>query len=140
MKKGFTLLEVLAVLAAAAVLVYGASSAFLNLAPKYRLKKAAWEIQTRLNYARYKSIVEGRPVRVRFEPTGYAVEKYDDSQKTWQPDVRGSIEGVQIAANNSPTFHPLGTVSNLATITVSNSWGTYRITLAISGRIRTTLL
>jgi prepilin-type N-terminal cleavage/methylation domain-containing protein len=140
MKKGFSLLEVLTALAAAAVLVYGVSTAFLNLAPKYRLKRAAWEVQTRLNYARYKSIFEGRPVRVRFEPTGYAVEKYDDSQKIWQPDVRGSIEGVQIAANNSPTFHPLGTVSNLATITVSNSWGTYRITLAISGRIRTTLL
>ncbi len=140
MKKGFSLLEVLTTLAAAAVLVCGASTIFLNLAPKYRLKRAAWEVQTRLNYARYKSIFEGRPVRVRFKPTGYIVEKYDDSQKTWQPDVRGSLEGVQIAANNSPTFHPLGTVSNLATITVSNSWGTYRITLAISGRIRTTLL
>ncbi len=140
MKKGFSLIEVLAVLAAAALLVYGASTAFLNIAPKYRLKKAAWEIQSRLNYARYKSIFEGRSVRIRFEPTGYEVEKYDDSRKVWQPDVRGTIEGVQIAANNSPTFHPLGTVSNLATITVSNSWGTYRITLAISGRIRTTLL
>ncbi len=140
MKKGFSLIEVLAVLAAAALLVYGASTAFLNIAPKYRLKKAAWEIQSRLNYARYKSIFEGRSVRIRFEPTGYEVEKYDDSRKVWQPDVRGTIEGVQIAANNSPIFHPLGTVSNLATITVSNSWGTYRITLAISGRIRTTLL
>jgi hypothetical protein len=140
MKKGFSLIEVLALLAAAALLIYGASTAFLNIAPKYRLKKAAWEIQSRLNYARYKSIFEGRSVRIRFEPTGYEVEKYDDSRKVWQPDVRGTIEGVQIAANNSPTFHPLGTVSNLATITVSNSWGTYRITLAISGRIRTTLL
>jgi type II secretory pathway pseudopilin PulG len=136
MKKGFTLLETLLMLSVAAILLYAGSNAFLNLAPKYRLKKATWEIQTRLNYARHKAIFEGRPVRVSFKPAGYTVEKYDEIQKAWRPDVSGSIEGVKIEANNTPTFHPLGTVSNLATITVTNSWGKYRLTLAISGRIR----
>ena len=140
MKKGFSLLETLITLSVAAVLLYAGSNAFWNLAPKYRLKRATWEIQTRLNYARYKAIYEGRPIRVSFKPAGYTVEKYDETLKGWKPDVSGSIEGVKIEANNSPTFHPLGTVSNLATITVSNSWGKYRITLAISGRIRVALI
>jgi hypothetical protein len=46
------------------------------------------------------------------------------------------LEGVNIQANNSPVFHPQGTVSNLASIMISNTWGSYKITLAISGRIR----
>ncbi len=136
MKRGFSLLEALLMLAAAAFLLYAGSNALLNLAPKYRLSRATWEIQTRLNYARYRAIFEGRAVRVSFKPGGYTVEKYDDMLKEWKADASGSFEGVRIEANNSPTFHPLGTVSNLATITVSNSWGGFRITLAISGRIR----
>lgn len=140
MRKGFSLIETLVVLAAAAVLVYGASSALGNLAPKYRLQKAAWEVQTRLNYARYKAIFGGRPVRVRFLPAGYVVERYDADLKQWHAETGGAWEGVAVESNNSPTFHPLGTVSNLATITVSNSWGRCRITLAISGRIRAVML
>jgi prepilin-type N-terminal cleavage/methylation domain-containing protein len=140
MRKGFSLIETLVVLAAAAVLVYGASSALIGLAPKYRFKKAVWEVQTRLNYARYKAIFGGEPVRVRFLPAGYAVDQYDETKGEWRIDSSGAFEGVAVEANNSPTFHPLGTVSNLATITVSNSWGKCRITLAISGRIRVVML
>ena len=136
MRKGFALIEALTVMALAALLVYGASSILMNLAPKYRLKRAAWEVQTRLNYARYRAIFEGCPFRVRFEPDGYVVEKYDENRDEWRPAARGSVEGVEIEANNSPTFHPVGTVSNLATILVFNSWGTYRITIAISGRVK----
>jgi Tfp pilus assembly protein FimT len=136
MRKGFTLLEALVSLALTTILIYGASAAFLNLAPKYRLRKATWEIQTRLNYARYRAIYEGRAVRVRFHPAGYTIEKYNDNTKSWQPDIAGAVEGVQVQANNSPTFYPAGTVSNLATIIVTNSYGKYRISIAISGRVR----
>ncbi len=136
MKNGFSLLEALLMLAVASILLYAGSNALSNIAPKFRLKRATWEIQTRLNYARYKAIFEGTDVRVSFGPGGYTIEKYDDVLKGWKVDASGSFEGVTVEANNRPTFHPLGTVSNLATITVSNSWGGFRITLAISGRIR----
>jgi len=140
MRKGFALIEALAVMILAGVLVYGASSALTNLAPKYRLKKASWELQTRLNYARYRAIFEGCPFRVRFEPHGYVVEKHDETLDVWHPAALGSVEGVEIEANNSPTFYPVGSVSNMATILISNSWGTYRITIAISGRVKAALL
>jgi hypothetical protein len=77
---------------------------------------------------------------VRFEPEGYVVEKHDETRDEWRPAARGSVDGAGIEANNSPTFHPVGTVSNLATILVFNSWGTYRITIAISGRVKAVLL
>jgi hypothetical protein len=140
MDRGYSLLETVIVLALVTLVVYGASNAFLGHAPKHRLNKAAWEIQTRLNYARHKAIFEGYPFRVRFRSTGYVVEKFDGVINGWRPEASGTCEGVTIEANNSPTFHPAGTVSNLATITITNAAGGCRITLAISGRIRVVML
>jgi prepilin-type N-terminal cleavage/methylation domain-containing protein len=138
MRRGFTLLETLVALALLGVLISAGASSFFKLAPKYRLRRATWEVQTRLSYARYKAIRQGTPVRVIFGLDGYTVERYVDSPGAWQPESAGAIEGVRIQANNTPTFYPAGTVSNFATILVSNTWGTNRITLAITGRIKVT--
>jgi prepilin-type N-terminal cleavage/methylation domain-containing protein len=140
MRRGFTLLETLAALAIMAVLIIASVSAFINLAPKYRLGRATWEIQTRLNCARHMSIRQGCPVRVLFRPEGYVIETYLEGLDMWRPESAGVIEGVLIQANNTPTFHPAGTVSNFATILVSNAWGKNKITLAITGRIKVTKL
>ena len=140
MNRGFSLLEAVISLAIFSLLLYAAAGVFLGRSPEYRLKKAAWEVQTRLNYARHKAVFEGRPVRVRFSPTGYAIEKFDSSRNLWFIEAGGSCEGVAIEANNIPTFHPAGTVSNLATIIISNEAGKCRVTLAISGRIRAVML
>jgi Tfp pilus assembly protein FimT len=140
MKKGLSLLEALVMLAVASIMILAASIPLLNLSPKYRLRKAAGEIYARLNYARYRAIFDGQSVRVNFSPSGYTIEKYDLPLKKWRPVVSGAFEGVRIEANNSPIFHPVGTVSNLATIVVSNSWGKCSLTLAISGRIRMVML
>ena len=140
MERGYSLLETVIVLSLIFLLIYGVSNAFLGHAPRHRLNTAAWEIQTRLNYARHKAVFEGHPFRIRFGPTGYVVEEFDNVINSWRPEASGSCEGVTIEANNSPTFHPVGTVSNLATITISNAAGSCRITLAISGRIRVVML
>jgi prepilin-type N-terminal cleavage/methylation domain-containing protein len=140
MKQGFTLLETLASLAVLGVLIFAAGPAFINRAPKYRLERATWEVQARLNYARYRAIRQGNPVRVLFRPAGYTVERYVDGLDIWRPESAGAFEGVLIEANNTPTFYPAGTVSNLATIVVSNTWGKNKITLAITGRIKVTKL
>ncbi len=136
MKRGFSLLEIVISLFLLSFLIVLASTSFLNLAPKYKLKKAVWEINSRLNYARFKAIFEGRSIRIKFGRESYAIEKYDEQKKIWQLEEKSYLEGVSIQANNSPTFHPQGTVSNLASISISNSWGRYRITLAITGRIK----
>ncbi len=65
---------------------------------------------------------------------------YRSLQGSERKESAGAVEGVWIQANNTPTFHPAGTVSNFATILVSNSWGTNKITLAITGRIKVTEL
>jgi prepilin-type N-terminal cleavage/methylation domain-containing protein len=139
-KKGFSLVEALVATFIVAIIVGVASTSFLNLAPKYKLISAVREINSRLNYARYKSIFEGVKVRIKFDQHSYAVETYDEEQNEWRREREYFLKGVTLQANNSPTFHPVGTVSNLASIYITNSWGKYKVTLAISGRIKITKL
>lgn len=134
--KGFTLMEVLVFLSIFAVLIGLASSSFLKSSDKHRLQKAVWEVHAKLNYARFKAIFDNAKFRISFEPSGYTIEKYDQGTESWKMDVRNLVEGVLLQANNTPTFYPKGTVSNLASISISNTWGCYTITLAISGRIK----
>jgi len=118
-------------------MIMAGSTAFSGLSNRLHLEQAAWGVRARLNQARVKSIWEGIPVRVRFNSSGCDLEEFDELTKTWRREERGKMDGVRIEANNHPVFHPTGTVSNLATILVFNSKGKYKITVAISGRIRT---
>ena len=133
---GQTLVETVLVLAIAAFFVQAGVFSWKQLVPKYRLQSAVWQVRTCLNQARFKSAWSGKTVRVRFIPGGYRLETYEDETKSWILDRAGSVEGAEIQANNSPTFTPQGTVANLASITVANVRGTYKITVAISGRIK----
>jgi prepilin-type N-terminal cleavage/methylation domain-containing protein len=136
-RKGFTLLETVLAIALAAFFAYAGSISFSRLVPKFRLQGAVWEVESSLNQARFKAAWKGAPVRVRFgESSRYALEVYDGETDAWRLDRAAALEGVMVAANNAPVFHPQGTVSNLATITLSNSSGSYKITIAISGRIK----
>lgn len=133
---GFALWELVVFLAIFSVLLGLASGSFLGSLPKHRLQKALWEIQSKMNYARYKAIFDGTKSRIVFKPEGYIIEVFNQKNGDWKIDQGNILEGVSIQANNSPMFHPQGTVSNLASIIVSNTWGSYKITLAISGRIK----
>ena len=134
--RGFSLLEVLVVFAIFGVLVGFSSISFLHSSDKYRLQKAVWEIHSNLNYARFKAIFNGTKSRMSFDRCGYTIERLDLETGEWKVEAAIILEGVVIQSNNDPVFHPQGTVSNLASIIVTNSWGAYKITLAISGRIK----
>ncbi len=137
---GFSLLEVLICLFILSIMIGLSSASLLTQSPKYKLKKAAWEISSRLNYARYQAVFKGERVRVSFDSPRYKIEQYDENQNLWIVKLESIIEGVTVTANNSPLFFPGGTVSNLASIYVTNSWGQYKITIAITGRIKVVLI
>jgi Tfp pilus assembly protein FimT len=139
-RRGFSLLEALVAAGLIAAIALIASGSFLQLGPKALLTKATWQLNAHLNSARYKAIFEGTPVKVEFRQGGYSIKVYDASENTWMVKETCFLEGVDVQSNNDPIFHPTGTVSNLASIYVSNSRGKYKITLAISGRIKTVLL
>ncbi len=135
---GFTLFEAVVSMALIAMLVYIGSTSFLKMAPRFELEKAVWSVRSTLNAVRYRALYEGSTFRVRFEGPAYCIERYDDDAKAWILASQTSLESVSVGSNNSPVFTPEGTVTGLATITISNSWGSYKLTLAITGRIKTT--
>jgi len=136
-RRGFTLVETVMVLALAGLLVLGSTHVVQRLVPKLRLRAGIWEVTSALSQARFRAVMAGEPVRVRFLPSGFVLERYDAGASVWRVVRTAVLEGLAVRANNAPVFHPQGTVSDLATILLSNSRGSYRITVAITGRIRT---
>jgi len=133
---GYTLIKVAIAITTLGLIIALLSYSFSTQAPKYQLKKATWEIYSRLNYARYRAIYSGKKYKLNFEAHCYVVQKFDEHANEWKDERRSFLDGVTITTNNSPIFHPRGTVSNLASITVQNSRGRYKISIAISGRIK----
>jgi len=138
--QGFTLLEVMIFISIFTVLLGMAWASFFHASHKYRLQRSIWEIHSRMNYSRFKAVFCGTKFRMSFNPHGYSIERYDQDANFWKTEMGSILEGVHVEANNSPIFHPEGTVSNLASIIVSNASGSYKITLAVSGRIKTVKL
>jgi prepilin-type N-terminal cleavage/methylation domain-containing protein len=134
--RGFSLVETVLVMALAGLLVHGGVVSLKSLVPKFRLLAGAWEVRSVLNEARFSAIWTGAPRRVTFAASGYVLESYDEAVSAWRALRSARVEGVKVEANNNPAFYPEGTVANLATLTVANSRGAYRITIAITGRIR----
>ncbi|HEX2695495.1 MAG TPA: prepilin-type N-terminal cleavage/methylation domain-containing protein [Acidobacteriota bacterium] len=139
-RPGFTLIEAVLVLALVSILVLAGAASASRSAARFELERAVWEIKMRLNQARIRSVWEGVPTRLRIERAGFSLETYDEDTKTWKSIESGRWEGVTVEANNTPVYHPTGSVTGMATILVSNARGAYKITLAITGRIKATKL
>jgi prepilin-type N-terminal cleavage/methylation domain-containing protein len=140
-RAGFTLIESAAALLVLAAVVYVGALSFLHVLPQFRLRGAVWEITAMLNEARLTAILEGAAVRWRALPPrdglwGFVLERLDPLDGSWKTILLRRATGVVLRANNTPTFHPRGTVSHLATIIVENRRGLYRITVAITGRVK----
>lgn len=135
-RKGFTLLESVIALAVLSILIGTVATPVSHMASRIRLDRATWEIQAKLNEARMLSLWEGVMTRIRFAEGGYSLEAFQPGSNSWKGQGRAFPEGVCVKANNNPIFLPTGAVSGLATILISNSRGAYKITLAITGRIK----
>jgi prepilin-type N-terminal cleavage/methylation domain-containing protein len=134
--KGFSLLETVLSIAIIGLLLGCAWSGVAGLDAKYRLLSAVWEVEAGLNAGRFRAAAGGEPVRVRFSVGALFLERWRPDRKAWVPIEFHVLPGVLIQANAAPVFQPQGTVSPLATIQVWNGRGRYRITLAITGRIK----
>jgi Tfp pilus assembly protein FimT len=135
-EKGYSLIELMVFLSILVVLIGIVSISIFHSSRRHKLQRAIWEVHTQMNYARYKAVLGRTKFRISFGTNRYAIERYDDEARAWKNERGNILDGVYIQANNSPIFHPQGTVSNLASILVSNAAGRYKITLAISGRIK----
>ena len=141
---GYTLTELMIVLGILAV-VLGLSGTWLaSQLPQYRLNGAVRQIRADLLAARAQAVRQGNEVRIFFtDPEQYDI--LDDDNNNGRADPGEAVEsrsiledfaGVEIQSNNNPIFHPRGTASSLATVTVSNASGEKAITISITGRVK----
>lgn len=134
--RGFNLIEILIV-----IFILGCLFGFIwpeitKASWRFGLEKAVWEVHATMNYLKYRALKDSFSYRLKIYFNGYAVEKYNPDDEVWLQVEKSILSGVTLEATNSPTFSPAGTVSNMATITISNQAGSYRLSIAITGRIK----
>jgi len=110
--------------------------ALIKTQEDYVLTSAARDVATKMHFARVRAISRNVDCRLRVISTkSYAVECEDPLWALVSSMVLP--RGITIVANARPEFHPLGTVSPTATVTLWNASGRQRkVIVNIGGRIR----
>ncbi len=141
--RGFTLIELLIVIAILAVLAGMTIPTFYAQLPQHRVNRAARQVIADLMTARRQAMSRQTPVRVMFTPP-YSYSIWADANANGTRDA-GETRlhnlyryRIKLAANNHPTFHPRGVVTNFATITLTQGASAPSprcIRVSIAGRI-----
>ncbi len=123
-KKGFTVIELLIVVAIMAVMAVFAIPQIMARLPEYRLKAAAGDLQANLQKARVKAVRDNSPVRVRFvssvTPGYYYFD--DDNDGVWDAgefrvDLSNYGSGVDFGSGNATATWSSGTITQASLIT-----------------------
>lgn len=143
--RGFTLTELMIVVALMAILAAIAVPSIMAQMPKYRLNGAARQVLGDLVAARMQAVSLNKRVKVFFD-NNHQYRICDDANSdgtvadgegnVQTKDIQTEYHDVIFASNNDPIFQPNGTASNLATITLSNTSGSRSITISSAGRVR----
>lgn len=138
---GFTVVELLIVIAVAGVLTAMAVPNFTTWVANYRLKSAAQAVHANLIGAKMLGAKEGREYRITTAATGITIQQGNlSSGSTAWTTIKtlnmADYPGVSANAANAIVFAPRGTASN-ETITLTNAQNaTKTITVSIAGRVK----
>ena len=144
-QQGFSIAEVLIAVSVVGILAAISVPNLIGQLPKYRLNGATRQIVGELIAARMKAVSQNRKVKIFFL-NDHQYQICDDANKDGtvdsnegsarSQDVRSDYGDVTLTSTNDPIFDPRGTVSNLATITLTNPSGSKSITINITGRVK----
>jgi prepilin-type N-terminal cleavage/methylation domain-containing protein len=141
---GFTLVELVTIVAIIGIVSVGAIPLFMTFLKGMETRGAAQELTTLLQQARGLAIARNTNYTVQIDTNGNQLRFVDGSGAPWVgPSTDGSgyrrlVNQVRLAAANAnPVFNPLGTAGG-GRITVQNSQGTSALDVIVSpaGRVR----
>ncbi len=112
--------------------------------PHWRLNGAVRQVMSDLVAAKMSAVVERNRQRIFFQDNRHYLilddknnnGKIDVGEPQESRDIQTDYQDVTLTASNNPSFLPRGTASNLASITLTNSAGSKKITISITGRVK----
>jgi prepilin-type N-terminal cleavage/methylation domain-containing protein len=132
--RGFTLIELMAAVGIASILMAIAVPNFLSTLPRLRLADAARQVATDLQQVRMKAIAQNIPYQISFSTTTYVLQKCNGSCA----NEGGTIplpEGITLTSSTAPQFQPRGTAAAATTITLSNGTSSKWVCVKTVGRV-----
>jgi prepilin-type N-terminal cleavage/methylation domain-containing protein len=121
--KGLTLIELMATIGVAAIVMAIAIPKFLATLPGLRVNDAARQIATDLQQIRMKAIAQNIPYQMTLSTMTYVLKRCNNSSCTGSTNESGNIvlpEGITVATPLTAQFQPRGTVSTATTIRLTN--------------------
>jgi type IV fimbrial biogenesis protein FimT len=142
--KGFTLIELMIVLGIMSITLMLTNMWLSTQLPHWRLNGAVRQVVSDLVAAKMKAVVERNRQRIFFQDNRHYVilddknnnGKIDVGEHQETRDIQADYQDITMTASNNPSFLPRGTASNLASITLTNSAGSRKITVSITGRVK----
>ncbi len=143
--RGFTLIELMVVIALIAILTAIAIPSYQTFMVRSRLKGAARQVMSDLMNARMMAVSLNQNVKVHIEGDGHTYQIWSDANNDGtvasnegvniSKDLHQDYHDVALSKTNDPIFNPRGAASQFGTVTVTNSAGSRNITVAMSGRV-----
>ncbi len=142
-KRGFTLVEMVIVIALLAIIAAIAAPHFQTYMAQRRLNGAARLVMTDLMDARMKAVSENNQFKVFFLDTHqYKVlddENNNGTEDTGETsvtkDIQSNYPGVTLSASAHPIFYPRGTAWG-TTVTLTNTSGSKSVSVSTAGRVK----
>lgn len=132
--KGLTLVELMIVMAVLAILLTVATPSLDSFSSAYKLRGAAREVATDLQFARLLAVKENKDFRVNISSKSYQVVRVSDGSVAKTRNLDTDYPNVTLT-NTSITFDSRGN-SSANTVTVANPMGTKNVTVVPTGRVK----
>jgi type IV fimbrial biogenesis protein FimT len=140
---GFTLVELIIVIAILGIVAAIAVPNMIAQMPRYRLKGAARQVMGDLMWARMEAVGQKNEFRVFFiNDHAYIIldddnndGNVDSGERTQTRDLQDGYHDVSLGFTANPIFFPRGSASG-ATVTLTNSSGSKKVKIHLTGRVK----